>query len=129
MKSIPSRPAGKGLERARAAANCEGGQSGSGRSVSEAAKTDEYFLNPDALNQLLAQMVNDLGAAVNGALVILGDELGIYTALAEAGPATSQQLAKKTKLHERQLREWLSAQAASGYVSYDAASDVFFLTG
>ena len=75
---------------------------------------DEYFLNPDALNQLLAQMVNDLGAAVNGALVILGDELGIYTALAEAGPSTSQQLAKKTKLHERQLREWLSAQAASG---------------
>jgi hypothetical protein len=42
MKSIPSRPAGKGLERARAAANCEGGQSGSGRSVSEAAKTGHF---------------------------------------------------------------------------------------
>ena len=73
-------------------------------------------------------MVSDLGAAVNGALVVLGDELGIYTALAEVGPATSEQLAKKTKLHERQLREWLSAQAASGYVSYDAANDAFFLT-
>lgn len=92
------------------------------------AGIDEYSLNPDALNQLLAQMVNDLGAAVNGALVILGDELGIYTALAEVGAATSQQLAKKTTLHERQLREWLSAQAASGYVSYDAASDAFYLT-
>src|ERR1700720_1076324 len=85
-------------------------------------------LNPDALNQLLGQMVNDLGAAVNEALVVLGDQLGIYTALADIGPATSQQLAKKTKLHERQLREWLSAQAASRYVSYDAASDAFFLT-
>jgi hypothetical protein len=86
-------------------------------------------LNPDALNQFLGQMVNDLGAAVNGALVVLGDGLGIYTALADIGPATSQELAKKTNLHERQLREWLSAQAASGYVGYDAASDVFFLTG
>lgn len=64
-------------------------------------------LNPDALNQLFGQMVNDLGAAVNGALVVLGDRLGILTALANIGPATSQELAKKTNLHERQLREWL----------------------
>jgi hypothetical protein len=85
-------------------------------------------LNPDALNELLGQMVNDLGAAVNGALVVLGDGLGIYTALADIGPATSQKLAEKTNLNERQLREWLSAQAASGYISYDAASDSFFLT-
>jgi SAM-dependent methyltransferase len=85
-------------------------------------------LNPDALNQLLGQMVNDLGAAANGALVVLGDGLGIYTALAEIGPATSEKLAEKTNLNERQLREWLSAQAASGYVSYDAAKSSFFLT-
>jgi hypothetical protein len=77
------------------------------------AGADKHSLNPDALNQLLGQMVNDLGAAVNGALVVLGDRLGIYTALADAGPATSQQLAKKTKLHERQLREWLSPEIAS----------------
>ena len=74
-------------------------------------------LNPDALNQLLGQMVNDLGAAVNGALIVLGDGLGMYTALAGIGPATSQKLAEKTNLNERQLREWLSAQAASGCVS------------
>ena len=67
-------------------------------------------------------MVNDLGAAVSGALVVLGDGLGIYTALAESGPVTSEELAEKTNLNERQLREWLSAQAASGYVSYDATS-------
>ena len=90
--------------------------------------TDNVSLNPDALNQLLGQMINDLGAAASGALVVLGDKLGIYRALADIGPVTSQQLAKKTELHERQLREWLSAQAASGYVSYDAGSDVFFLT-
>src|SRR5258706_15531872 len=85
-------------------------------------------LNPDALNQLLGQMINDLGASVNGALVVLGDKLGIYAALADIGPATLQQVAKKTDLHERQLREWLSVQAASGYVSYDPGSELFFLT-
>src|ERR1700680_4348293 len=85
-------------------------------------------LNPDALNELLGQMVNDLGAAVSGALIVLGDGLGIYAAMADIGPATSQKLAEKTNLNERQLREWLSAQAASGYVSYDAAREAFFLT-
>ncbi|MBV9672754.1 MAG: methyltransferase domain-containing protein [Verrucomicrobia bacterium] len=85
-------------------------------------------LNPDALNKLLGQMINDLGAAVNGALVVLGDGLGIYTALADIGQATSQELAAKTNLDERHLREWLSAQAASGYVTYDAASETFSLT-
>ena len=96
--------------------------------IDSPASTGKPSLNPDTLNQLIGQMVTDLGAAVNGALVVLGDELGIYAALAEVGPVTSEQLAKKTKLHERQLREWLSAQAASGYVSYDAANNAFFLT-
>ncbi|MGB9275753.1 MAG: methyltransferase domain-containing protein [Terrimicrobiaceae bacterium] len=73
-------------------------------------------------------MVSDLGAAVNGALVVLGDRLGIYSELAEIGPAGSQELAAKTGLDERQLREWLSAQAASGYISYDAERDAFFLS-
>ena len=68
------------------------------------------------------------GAAVSGALIVLGDGLGIYAAMADTGPATSQKLAEKTNLNERQLREWLSAQAASGYVSYDAAREAFFLT-
>jgi ubiquinone/menaquinone biosynthesis C-methylase UbiE len=90
--------------------------------------TSKPSLNSDALNQLLGQMVNDLGAAVSGALVVLGDGLGIYTALAESGPVTSEELAEKTNLNERQLREWLSAQAASGYVSYNAASHSFFLS-
>ena len=92
------------------------------------ASTGKSSLNPDTLNQLLGQMVNDLGAAVNGALVVLGDELGLYATLANIGPATSQELAEKTGLNERQLREWLSAQAASGYVTYDSASEAFFLT-
>ena len=85
-------------------------------------------MNSDALQQLLGQLVTDLGAAVNGALVVLGDRLGIYATLAEIGPVTSQELAAKTGLDERQLREWLSAQAASGYITYDAARATFSLT-
>src|SRR5580693_7191604 len=90
------------------------------------AGADKVSLNHDALDQLLGQMINDLGASVNGALVVLGDKLGIYTALADIGPATSQQLAKKTDLHERQLREWLSAQAASGTLAMMREATFFF---
>jgi SAM-dependent methyltransferase len=86
------------------------------------------LLNSDALDKLLGQVVSDLGAAVNGALVVLGDRLGIYSELSAAGPASSHTLAAKTRLDERQLREWLSAQAASEYISYDAETDAFFLT-
>jgi SAM-dependent methyltransferase len=92
------------------------------------AGADKTPLDPDALNRLLGQMVGDLGAAISGALIVLGDGLGIYAAMADLGPATSQELAQKTSLHERQLREWLSAQAASGYVTYDAVNETFYLT-
>ena len=85
-------------------------------------------LNPHALDELVGQVVGDLGASVNGALVVLGDRLGIYPELVEIGPAGSQELAAKTGLDERQLREWLSAQAASRYISYDAERDAFFLS-
>src|SRR6476659_6255630 len=85
-------------------------------------------LNSEALQQLLGQLVTDVGAAVNGALVILGDRLGIYAALADMRRATSQQLAAKAGLDERQLREWLSAQAASGYITYDGVEATFSLT-
>lgn len=85
-------------------------------------------LNPDKLNQLLGKMVNDLGAAASSALVLLGDRLGIYKALREAGPATSQQLAAHTGLAERYLREWLSNQAASGYIECDTATETFSIS-
>jgi 2-polyprenyl-3-methyl-5-hydroxy-6-metoxy-1,4-benzoquinol methylase len=79
------------------------------------------------LYTLLGQMVGDLGAAVSGALVIIGDKLGLYKALA-AAPATSQQLAERTNTAERYVREWLAAQAASGYVNYDTATHQFHLS-
>jgi ubiquinone/menaquinone biosynthesis C-methylase UbiE len=79
------------------------------------------------LDSLLATMVGELGAAANAALVLIGDKLGLYRALA-GGSFTSAALAKKTGTHERYVREWLAAQAASGFVDYDAAAETFTLS-
>src|SRR5689334_16406280 len=82
----------------------------------------------DKLNALVGKLVGDVGAAFTGALIVLGDKLGIYKAMADGTPLTPKELAKKTKLKERYLREWLSAQAAAGLVDYDAASGRFSLS-
>jgi hypothetical protein len=72
------------------------------------------------------RMLGDLGATVTGALVYLGDRLGLYRALA-SGPVTSAELAERTGTAERYVREWLANQAASGYVLYEPATQRFAL--
>ena len=79
------------------------------------------------LNEFMGKMLGDMGAAMNAALVLIGDELGLYKAMADAGPLTADQLAEKTGTFPRYVREWLAAQAASGYVTYDAADETFTL--
>jgi SAM-dependent methyltransferase len=76
----------------------------------------------DKLHQFLGKMVTDMGAAMNASLVLIGDRLGLFKALGDKGPMTSEELAKATGTHERYVREWLSSQAASGYVEYDGTS-------
>ncbi len=85
-------------------------------------------LDTSKLESLLGTMVNELGAASNGALVLIGDKLGLYRKLAEKGPLDSQSLAESTGTNERYVREWLAAQAASGFVMYDAGSRRFHMT-
>ncbi|MGZ3279491.1 MAG: class I SAM-dependent methyltransferase, partial [Caulobacteraceae bacterium] len=84
--------------------------------------------NPDKLNAFMGKMVGDMGAAISASLVVLGDHLGLFKALAEHGPATSVDLARATKLNERLIREWLAAQAAAEYITYDAVSGKFSLS-
>jgi len=84
--------------------------------------------NTDKLNELVGKLVGDLGAAIAGASILLGDRLGLYKAMADGAPVTSSQLAKRTGLHERYVREWLSGQAASGYIDYDPQKNVFSLS-
>src|ERR1700755_1763671 len=84
-------------------------------------------LNPDKLNEFLGKAVVDFGATLSAALIRIGDRLGLYKALASGGPQTSAELAKRTGTAERYVREWLSAQAAGGYVTDDAAAGKFSL--
>ena len=78
-------------------------------------------IDQDKLHEFLGKAVVDFGATFNAALIRIGDKLGLYKALAAGGPQTSAELAKKTGTAERYVREWLSAQAAGGYVTYDPA--------
>jgi len=84
--------------------------------------------NSDRLNELVGKLVNDLGASLAGASILLGDRLGLYKAMADGETVTSAELAKKTGLHERYVREWLSGQAASGYIDYHAEKEAFSLS-
>jgi SAM-dependent methyltransferase len=79
------------------------------------------------LNAFMGNFVNDLGAVMHAATVVVGDQLGLYKKLAEK-PAKVEDLARRTETDPRYLREWLSTQAASGYVQYDPASETFSLS-
>ena len=80
------------------------------------------------LHALLARAVVDIGANFHAALVVTGDKLGLFRALRDHGPTTSADLAKRTNTHERYVREWLSAMAAGGYVSYESTGEEFSLS-
>ena len=91
------------------------------------ATTQASALDMDKLNAFIGQFVTDLGAAVHSGMVVIGEKLGLYKALAE-GPMTPAQLAFKTNTDERYLREWLASQAAGGYITYDSESGKFSLS-
>ena len=80
------------------------------------------------LDALLGRAVVDIGANFHAALVVIGDQLGLFRALHDIGPITSADLAKHTGTHERYVREWLAAMAAGGYVTYDGTPQEFSLS-
>ena len=84
-------------------------------------------IDQSKLNAFMGQAVQDMGAAMHAALVVIGDKLGLYKGMAGAGPLTPAQLAQKTGTDERYVREWLNANAAGGYITYDAASKTYTL--
>ncbi|WP_208029278.1 methyltransferase domain-containing protein [Rhabdothermincola sediminis] len=75
-------------------------------------------VNEDKLNALVEQAVGDFSAALVSALVVVGDRIGLFHELAAAGPVSSEELARRTGTAERNVREWLNALAAAGYVTY-----------
>jgi SAM-dependent methyltransferase len=90
----------------------------------EAAATT---VDEERLEQFVGQAVTDIGAAMNGVLVMIGGELGLWKALHGAGPLSGEEIAERSGVGERYVREWASAQAASGYLTYDADADTFTL--
>ena len=84
-------------------------------------------LDMNKLNAFIGQFVTDLGAAVHAGMVVIGEKLGLYKALA-CRPMTAGQLAAETQTDERYLREWLASQAAGGYVTYDHKTAQFSMT-
>ena len=79
------------------------------------------------LEEFMGKAVTDMGAIISAPLFVIGEKLGLYKAMAGAGPVSSQQVAEKTGADERMVREWLRNQAAGGYVVYDEAGDRYTL--
>src|SRR5512134_1121560 len=80
------------------------------------------------LDALLARALTDLSAGYGGVMISLGNRLGLFKAMAGAGPISSRELAARSGCAERYVREWLNAQAAGGYVEYHAVSDTYELS-
>jgi SAM-dependent methyltransferase len=87
----------------------------------------QQTIDPEQVQNFAFKLLGDLGATVSGALIHIGDRLGLYRALADLGPTTSADLAAKTETNERYVREWLGNQCASGYIVHDAASQTYHL--
>ncbi len=89
--------------------------------------TSAQSVNEGKLHEFMMKAVGEMGAAMNAALILVGDKLGIYKAMAGSGPMTSEEIAAKTKTHERYVREWLAAQSAGGFITYDATTKRYTL--
>jgi SAM-dependent methyltransferase len=89
--------------------------------------SEQVTLDQKKVEEFLGKAISDVAATFHAGLVLIGDKLGLYRAMAGAGPLTPAELATRTGAHERYVREWLSAQAAGGYVTYDPATGRFTL--
>lgn len=77
--------------------------------------------------QFMQKVVGDVGTAMAAGLVLIGDQTGLFKAMAGAGPMHSDQLIKRTGLHPRYVEEWLAAMVCAGYIEYDAPADLYRL--
>ena len=82
--------------------------------------TSAPAVDPEKLMTFVFKAVEEVGAVLNGALVVMGDRLGYYRSLADCGPSTPAELAERTSTDQHYAREWLNAQAAGSFVAYDA---------
>ena len=96
--------------------------------MTQTTTTPSLELDPERLDQFVGRFASDLGAVLHCATVLIGDRLGLYRAMGDCDWITAEELAERTGTHLRYVREWLAAQAASGYAEYEASSGRFRLT-
>jgi len=84
-------------------------------------------VDPEKLEAVMGQAVLDMGAAISAPLFVIGERLGLYKAMAGSGPLSSEEVAMRTGVAERSVREWMRNQAAAGYLDYDPATDAYEL--
>ena len=89
--------------------------------------TEGTVIDEGKLNGFVSKALGDIGSALTASLVVVGDKLGLYRAMANGRPLTPAELAARTGTTERSVREWLAAQAAAGYVEYDATTQRYSL--
>src|SRR5690349_17347806 len=92
------------------------------------SRSEVMQIDEDKLDALMGRMVTEFGALASAPLVILGDRLGLYKAMAGAGPMTVDEFSERTHLRLRYAQEWLSAQAASSFVDYDPEAQTYALS-
>jgi 2-polyprenyl-3-methyl-5-hydroxy-6-metoxy-1,4-benzoquinol methylase len=85
-------------------------------------------VDTEKLNQFVGKFLGDVGAALHGPSVLIGEQLGLYKGLAAGGRQSSEELSKGTGISERYVREWLAGQAASGFIEYDSAAKKYWMT-
>src|SRR5690606_23892001 len=91
-------------------------------------RTGARHMNMSQAENLAHRVVSDMGGAFTMALAYVGDQLGLYKAMCGAGPMTSEELAAKTGLNERYVREWLKAMVAAEYLDYNPIARKFLMT-
>jgi SAM-dependent methyltransferase len=96
--------------------------------VHERKAVDIMAIDETKLGEFMGKFVGDLGAVLHAPLIVLGDKLGLYRALSRGGAQTAAELARTTETAERYVAEWLAANAASGYVTYDASTKKYAMT-
>jgi 2-polyprenyl-3-methyl-5-hydroxy-6-metoxy-1,4-benzoquinol methylase len=87
----------------------------------------ETAVDEARLEAFVGRVVDEIGAALNVPLTVIGDRLGLYRAMGDSSPVTSAELAERTRTHERYVREWLAAQAAGGYVEHEPDTGTYVL--
>src|SRR4029077_3586519 len=103
------------------------GRENRSKEATMATVEDAVEVDGQKLEAFVFRAVDEVGATLNAALVVMGDKLGLYKAMAGAGPLEPAEIARRADVSERYVREWLNAQAAGGFVEYDPASGRYTL--